>query len=201
MLFVDYGVPKVGSVRRNPTGVSSTKHKACNRNEKIANLFSVRSEMLGERGISINSRSEMAKREKKERSRGSAGQNRKSGEQFLDENRKKEGVSVADSGLQYSIVEEGSGDRPDEWSTVKIHQRCLLLDGKILEDTYRINEPDEVRIEELIEGLQEGLQMMTLGSRYKFWVPAELAWGRKGTGNKIPPNAVLAFDIRLVEIV
>jgi FKBP-type peptidyl-prolyl cis-trans isomerase FkpA len=76
----------------------------------------------------------------------------------------------------------------------------LLLDGKILEDTYRHNKPDEGAIDELITGLQEGLQMMTVGSRYKFWVPADLAWGRKGTGNKIPPNAVLSFDIRLMEI-
>jgi FKBP-type peptidyl-prolyl cis-trans isomerase len=84
---------------------------------------------------------------------------------------------------------------------ILIHQRALLLDGKILEDTYRQNKPDEVKMEELIEGLQEGLQIMGEGSRFKFWVPADLAWGKKGTGNKIPPNAVLSFDIRLVEII
>lgn len=142
----------------------------------------------------------MAKREKKARSKGSAGNNRKSGEDFLLLNAKKEGVVETDSGLQYLIVEEVKGAKPGMFDTVKIHQRALLLDGKILEDTYRQNKPDEVKIEELIEGLQEGLQMMNTGSRYKFWVPAELAWGKKGTGNKIPPNAVLSFDIRLVEI-
>jgi len=102
--------------------------------------------------------------------------------------------------LQYKIVESIDGPKPGAFDTVKIHQRALLLDGKILEDTYRQNQPDKVAIKELIEGLQEGLQMMSVGSRYKFWVPADLAWGRKGTGNKIPPNAVLSFDIRLVEI-
>ncbi len=142
----------------------------------------------------------MAKRERKQKSRGSAGQNRKSGEEFLELNRKKEGVFCTDSGLQYAIVEETDGPKPDEWSTIVLHQRCLLLNGTILEDTYRINEPDAVPINELIEGLQEGLQLMREGSRYKFWVPADLAWGRKGTGNKIPPNAVLAFDIRLLKV-
>jgi len=142
----------------------------------------------------------MAKREKKSRSKGSAGNNRKAGEEFLLLNAKKEGVVETDSGLQVLIVEEVEGVKPSVFDTVKIHQRALLLDGKILEDTYRQNKPDEARIVELIEGLQEGLQLMNVGSRYKFWVPAELAWGKKGTGNKIPPNAVLSFDIRLVEI-
>lgn len=143
----------------------------------------------------------MAKREKKLRSKGSAGNNRKAGEDFLRQNMMKTGVEETDSGLQFSIVEETTGESPGLNDKVKIHQRALLLDGKILEDTYRQNSPDEVAIEELIEGLQEGLQLMSVGSRYKFWVPADLAWGRKGTGNKIPPNAVLSFDIRLLEII
>jgi FKBP-type peptidyl-prolyl cis-trans isomerase FkpA len=142
----------------------------------------------------------MARREKKARSKGSAGNNRKAGEDFLRNNLQKKEVEETDTGLQYQVVESSDGEKPGIFDTVKIHQRALLLDGKILEDTYRQNKPDEVAIKELIEGLQEGLQMMAVGSRYKFWVPADLAWGRKGTGNKIPPNAVLSFDIRLVEI-
>lgn len=142
----------------------------------------------------------MSRRDKKQRSKGSAGNNRKTGEDFLSQNKQKEGVLETSSGLQYFIVEEKNGEKPDMFDTVSIHQRALLLDGKILEDTYRQNKTDKVKINELIEGLQEGLQMMSVGSRYKFWVPADLAWGRKGTGNKIPPNAVLSFDIRLVEI-
>ncbi len=143
----------------------------------------------------------MAKREKKLRSKGSAGNNRKAGEDFLRQNMMKPGVKETDSGLQFSVVEEMAGESPSLNDKVKIHQRALLLDGKILEDTYRQNRPDEVLVEELIEGLQEGLQLMSVGSRYRFWVPADLAWGRKGTGNKIPPNAVLSFDIRLLEII
>lgn len=142
----------------------------------------------------------MAKRDKKSRSKGSAGNNRKAGEDFLLQNRKKEGVIETDSGLQYMIVEDIGDRSPGIFDEVEIHQRAMLLDGKILEDTYRQNKPEHVKIEELIEGLQEGLQMMKTGSRYKFWIPPELGWGRKGTGNKIPPNATLVFDIRLIEI-
>ncbi|RCW30644.1 FKBP-type peptidyl-prolyl cis-trans isomerase [Marinilabilia salmonicolor] len=142
----------------------------------------------------------MARREKRQKSKGSAGNNRKSGEDFLEQNGKKPGVIETESGLQYTVVEEVEGEKPDEWSTVEIHQRALLLNGTILEDTYRANQTSIVPLNELIEGLQEGLQLMPVGSRYKFWVPSDLAWGRKGTGNKIPPNAVLYFDIRLVGI-
>ena len=142
----------------------------------------------------------MAKREKKLRSKGSAGNNRKAGEDFLRQNALKPDVEETESGLQFFVLEQTEGNKPGLKDKVKIHQRALLLDGKILEDTYRQNNPDEVVLEELIEGLQEGLQLMPVGSRYKFWVPADLGWGRKGTGNKIPPNAVLSFDIRLLEI-
>ncbi len=142
----------------------------------------------------------MAKREKKQRRKGSAGNNRASGEDFLLQNSNKEGVNETDSGLQYKIIESSNGAKPDEWSTVEIHQRALLLNGTLLEDTYRMNQTSTVKMNELIEGLQEGLQMMSVGSRFKFWVPSDLAWGKKGTSNKIPPNAVLYFDIRLVSI-
>lgn len=142
----------------------------------------------------------MARREQKIRNKGSAGNNRKTGENFLLQNARKPGIFETDSGLQYTIVEEGEGRKPQKNDCVKIHQRALLLDGKVLEDTYRLNRPELVDLSELIEGLQEGIQMMSVGSRYRFWIPCDLAWGKKGTGNKIPPNSVLFFDIRLLEI-
>lgn len=142
----------------------------------------------------------MAKRERKNRSKGSAGNNRKTGEEFLLQNLKKEGVFETNSGLQYFVIENTDGKKPGINDSVKIHQRALLLDGKILEDTYRQNKPEDVKLGELIEGLQEGIQMMGIGSRFKFWVPPELGWGKKGTSNKIPPNALILFDIRLLEI-
>jgi FKBP-type peptidyl-prolyl cis-trans isomerase len=155
---------------------------------------------VGENYYFCGKDSYMANREKRSRSKGSAGNNRVSGEAFLLENAKKPGVIETESGLQYLVVENTDGSKPDEWSKVEIHQRALLLNGTLLEDTYRQNQTRTVPLNELIEGLQEGLQIMAVGSRYKFWVPADLAWGRKGTGNKIPPNAVLCFDIRLVRV-
>lgn len=141
----------------------------------------------------------MAGREKRNRSKGSVGNNRKSGEDFLEKNRKKPGVVQTGSGLQYIVLEEGEGNCPQENAYLTVHQRCQLLNGTILIDTYKENKPDEVKMEELIPGYQEGLQLMKKGSRYKLFVPPDLGWGKKGSENKIPPNAVLVFDIRLID--
>lgn len=141
----------------------------------------------------------MAKRDKRSRSRGSAGNNRKTGEDYLVKNAKKDGVISTDSGLQYVIIDEGDGDKPDSQAIITIHQRCQLINGTIIEDTYKENEPSEVKMEELIEGYQEGVQLMKKGARYKFFIPSELAWGKNGTGNKIPPYSVLIFDVRLID--
>ncbi|MFA9392959.1 MAG: FKBP-type peptidyl-prolyl cis-trans isomerase [Prolixibacteraceae bacterium] len=140
----------------------------------------------------------MVKKETTKRSKGSAGNNRKIGEDFLENNRHKKDVTQTTSGLQYLVVDETTKAKPKLSHSVCIHQRALLLNGTLLEDTYRKNKPECIPIAELIEGLQEGLQLMPEGSRYKFWVPSDLGWGKKGTGNKIPPNAVLFFDIRLL---
>ncbi len=141
----------------------------------------------------------MARREKRNVSRGSVGNNRKSGEDFLEKNRKKEGVFETESGLQYQVIEEGEGDCPDENAMVTIHQRAMLLSGAVIEDTFKENKPDEVSMKEMIDGYREGLMLMKKGARYKLFVPSELAWGKKGTGTKIPPNAVLIFDVRLID--
>ncbi len=141
----------------------------------------------------------MARREKRNASRGSVGNNRKSGEDFLEKNRKKEGVFETESGLQYQVIEEGEGDCPDENAMVTIHQRAMLLSGAVIEDTFKENKPDEVSMKEMIDGYREGLMLMKKGARYKLFVPSELAWGKKGTGTKIPPNAVLIFDVRLID--
>lgn len=141
----------------------------------------------------------MAKREKKNRSRGSSGNNRKTGSDFLEKNRKKEGVCETESGLQYKIVEEGEGVKPDEQAIITVHQRCQLVNGTIIEDTYKENQPSEVRMNELIEGYSEGVQLMSKGSRFKFFISPELAWGKNGSGTKIPPNSVLLFDVKLID--
>ena len=102
-------------------------------------------------------------------------------------------------GLQYKVIEEGDGPAPFDHCNVIVHQRCALLNGKVIEDTYKENEPDEVPIDELIEGYREALLLMKKGGKSRFYIPPDLAWGSKGSGHKIPPNSVLIFDVRLVD--
>lgn len=141
----------------------------------------------------------MGQREKRKKSRGSSGYNRKTGGDYLEKNKNKPGVFETETGLQYQIIEEGAGSTPPENAYVIVHQRCQLVNGTIIEDTYKENETSEVKMEELIEGYKEGIMLMSKGARYKFFIPPELAWGKKGTDNKIPPNSVLIFDVRLVD--
>jgi FKBP-type peptidyl-prolyl cis-trans isomerase len=114
---------------------------------------------------------DMSKRDKKARNRGSSGNNRKSAEEFLSKNRIKNGVIETPSGLQYQIVEEGDGEKPFAGCNVIVNQRCVLLNGKVIEDTYKNNEPDDVPMTELIDGYREGLMLMRRGSRYKLFIP------------------------------
>jgi FKBP-type peptidyl-prolyl cis-trans isomerase len=141
----------------------------------------------------------MPNREKRNKRKGSSGNNRKSSEEFLYKNKIKEGVIQTDSGLQYKIIEEGFGEFPGTNCLIIVHQRCSLVNGKVIEDTYKEDKPDEVAIDELIEDYREGLMLMKKGGRSKFFIAPELAWGKKGSGNKIPPNALLIFDVRLVD--
>jgi len=141
----------------------------------------------------------MAKREKRSKSRGSAGNNRKAAEEFMAKNEQKDGIISTPSGLQYKIIEEGSGAHPTPDCNVIIHQRCTLLSGKVIEDTYKENEPDELSIGEMIEGYSEAILLMKKGGKSRLFIPPDLAWGKKGTGSKIPPNALLIFDVKLVD--
>jgi FKBP-type peptidyl-prolyl cis-trans isomerase len=142
----------------------------------------------------------MASRDKKIKNKGSAGFNRKTGEEFLFKNKKKDGVIETASGLQYIILDKGDDEsHPVENSFISVHQRCQLVNGNVIEDTYHENKPSEVKMEELIEGYREGIMLMTKGAKFRFFIPSELAWGKKGSGNKIPPNSVLIFDVRLID--
>lgn len=104
------------------------------------------------------------------------------------------------SGLQYTVREEGAGARPDARSSVEVNQRILLVDGTVIKDTYHGVETDVFSLEEAIEGLREGLQLMREGGRARFVVPPDLAWGKRGAGSKIGPHAALIFDIRLEKV-
>jgi len=140
------------------------------------------------------------KNKNKQRGRGGAGQNRAESEAFLKKHRQQPDVIETASGLQYTVREEGAGKSPDEWSTVEVNQRILLIDGTVIKDTYHSVETDTFTIEEAIPGLKEGLPLMKEGGKTRFVVPPDLAWGKRGAGSKIGPNAALIFDIRLEKV-
>ena len=142
----------------------------------------------------------MAKGKGKKQNSGSLGQNRRKTENFLLQNKQKPAVIETASGLQYEIIKDTTGLKPTCSSRVKVHQRAMLLGGKILDDTYKDATPLEFSLEETIEGYTEGLQLMSIGSRYRFYIPPELGWGKKGSGGRIGPYALTIFDVALLEI-
>lgn len=145
-------------------------------------------------------RKEKNRGSRKRRGRGTAGEIRTESEEFLKKNRVKEGVVETASGLQYTIVDPGEGASPTEWSTVEVNQRILLVDGTVIKDTFRTPDNDRFTMEEAIAGLKEGLPFMKEGGRFRFVVPPDLAWGKRGAGDKIGPYATLIFDIRLERV-
>ncbi len=142
----------------------------------------------------------MSRKKYTHKNRGGAGQNRAESEAFLKKNRSKPGVVETPSGLQYMIKEPGTGKSPDEWSTVEINQRILLVDGTVIKNTYDGTQTDIFTMAEAIDGLKEGLPLMKEGGKFRFAVPANLAWGKRGSGSKIGPYATLIFDIRLEKV-
>lgn len=126
--------------------------------------------------------------------------NKKDGEAFLAENKKKEGVKVTASGLQYIIEKEGNGGKPVLTNTVVANYRGTLLDGTEFDSSYKRGEPAEFPVDGLIKGWTEALQLMKTGSKYKLFIPSELAYGEQGAGDKIGPNATLIFELELIEV-
>lgn len=126
--------------------------------------------------------------------------NREAGEAFLEENRADPEVVETDSGLQYRVIEEGSGQSPTADDTVKVHYRGTLIDGTEFDSSLARGEPVEFPVGNVIEGWQEVLPMMKEGAKWKVYVPAELAYGERGAGSDIGPNATLIFDIELLEV-
>ncbi|EWH12189.1 peptidyl-prolyl cis-trans isomerase FkpA [Catenovulum agarivorans DS-2] len=137
----------------------------------------------------------------KKKSKGSTGLNRKNTENFIEKYQSKADVVLHESGLMYRVIDTSAQTNktsPTADSYVKIHQRILLADGSVIADSYKANLPEELYVAEAIAGLQIGLLLMKVGERFEIVVPPDLAWGKKGNGGKIGPNAVLIFDVRLL---
>lgn len=123
------------------------------------------------------------------------------GKKFLAENKSKEGVKTTASGLQYKVVKEGSGPTPKATDTVKVNYRGTTLDGTEFDSSYKRGEPASFPVNRVIKGWTEALQLMKVGSKYELYVPTELAYAERGAGSDIGPNAMLKFDVELIEIV
>lgn len=142
----------------------------------------------------------MGRGQKKRKAKGSTGLNKKASADFLDKNRTKPGVFETDSGLQVLVLEEGNGPSPRQENSVTVQQRITLVDGTVIDDTYKKPDPATFTMSEAIEGYREGLSLMKTGSRYRLFIPPDLAWGKRGAGNKIGPHATLIIDVRLLEV-
>lgn len=124
------------------------------------------------------------------------------GEKFLEKNKDEAGVVTTESGLQYVVLNEGSGDKPAATSTVKVHYHGTLLDGTVFDSSVDRDEPAEFAANRVIKGWTEGLQLMAVGSKFKFFIPQDLAYGATPRqGGKIRPFEALIFEVELLEIV
>lgn len=129
-----------------------------------------------------------------------AAKNRQEGEAFLAQNAKVEGVVVRPSGLQYTVVREGAGPKPTAMDTVTVHYRGTLINGKEFDSSYARKEPATFPLNGVIRGWTEGLQLMGVGSHYRFFIPSNLGYGKRGAGQDIGPDATLIFDVELLAI-
>ncbi len=129
-----------------------------------------------------------------------AGQAKAVGEKFLQENAKREGVKTTASGLQYEVLEPSLGQKPKATDTVRVHYEGTLIDGTVFDSSYRRGESITFPLNGVIRGWTEGLQLMSIGSKYKFFIPYQLAYGERGAGASIPPYAALIFTVELLGI-
>lgn len=128
-----------------------------------------------------------------------AAANAAEGDKFLLENRVKEGVIVTDSGLQYMVVEMGDGAKPSATDSVTVNYRGTLLNGEEFDSSYARNQPVTFQLDQVIPGWTEGVQLMPVGSKFKFFIPPNLGYGPAG-GGPIGPNATLVFEVELISI-
>ena len=122
------------------------------------------------------------------------------GKAYLDANAKREGVTVTKSGLQYEVLQEGTGKSPKATDTVRCHYEGRLLDGTVFDSSYKRGEPADFGLNQVITGWTEGVQLMKEGAKFRFTIPYLLAYGEQGAGASIPPFSTLIFDVELIKV-
>ncbi|SHE73795.1 FKBP-type peptidyl-prolyl cis-trans isomerase FkpA/FKBP-type peptidyl-prolyl cis-trans isomerase FklB [Mariniphaga anaerophila] len=127
--------------------------------------------------------------------------NLEEGNAFLEQNKSREGVQTTDSGLQYEIITEGDGPKPTAEDRVRVHYHGTLIDGTVFDSSVDRGEPAVFGVGQVIPGWTEALQLMPVGSKWKVFIPANLAYGERGAGGDIGPNSALIFEVELLEIV
>lgn len=126
--------------------------------------------------------------------------NKKEGEEFLKKNGERSEVTTTPSGLQFEVLEEGNGPIPDSSSKVTVHYRGMLLNGKEFDSSIKRGSPATFGVTGVVSGWTEALLMMKAGSKYKLYIPSELAYGERGAGGMIEPNSTLIFEVELLEV-
>ncbi|MBQ9337234.1 MAG: FKBP-type peptidyl-prolyl cis-trans isomerase [Lentisphaeria bacterium] len=139
---------------------------------------------------------EAARQKEKEQ----AEKNIREAEEFLAANKKKPGVTETPTGLQYEIIADAAGPKPNRMSKVRVHYTGTLLNGSVFDSSVQRSEPAEFGLNQVIPGWTEGLQLMSEGAKYRFFIPARLAYGERGAPGAIPPNAALIFEVELLKI-
>ncbi len=127
--------------------------------------------------------------------------NKTQGKRFLEENAKRESVKQTPSGLQYEIIKEGNGQKPLASDRVKVHYHGTLIDGTVFDSSVRRGEPATFGVTQVIQGWVEALQMMSVGSKWKLFIPHKLAYGAQGAGELIEPFSTLIFEVELLDII
>ncbi len=129
-----------------------------------------------------------------------AEKNKKQGEAFLDEDKKKNGIVVLPSGLQYKVMKPGAGRKPKASDRVTVHYRGALIDGREFYNSYLLGQAETLSLKEVIPGLAEALSLMQEGSKWLLFIPPNLGYGDRGAGSQIGPNAALIFEVELISI-
>ncbi|MGB3774937.1 MAG: FKBP-type peptidyl-prolyl cis-trans isomerase [Leeuwenhoekiella sp.] len=142
---------------------------------------------------------QMRERQQKEQE-AKAAENKGKEEAFLKENATKEGVQTTDSGLQYKVIEEGTGNSPSATDQVEVNYEGKLIEGTVFDSSYERGQPETFGVNQVIKGWTEGLQLMKEGAKYEFYIPSELAYGQGGSGQKIGPGEPLMFTVELLDI-